>query len=118
MERLIALDRDTPGANGLRAALEAYGERVETIPPAEPDDGQPAEVAAAVVVIPLGGLGFDAIRRVEALRGTGYKGRIAVVGVAVPEVDVRQRLTGLGASFIPALSGPGDVAPRIRQLLT
>ncbi len=54
--------------------------------------------------------------RASRLRQSGYKGAILVLGRISPDLTARQKLAENEAWFLPALSGPEDVAERVRML--
>lgn len=115
MSRPIRIDRNVPYASAIGEILGSYGYDVGWMEPAgsPPPNGTPP----ALALISLDLSGAQALEQVETLRANGFQNKIAVVGTTIPETGIRENLAKRGADFISALSGPGDVVSRIRQLL-
>lgn len=113
MSGLIVVINNVPGAPEVREMLMAYGFEAELRGYFEAIlFGTPK-----AIVLALDHNELLADERVEGLRGMGYEGLLFVLGRIAPDLDIRQRLAENRAWFLPALSGPGDIVARVRQLL-
>lgn len=110
---LIVITSDVPGAGELRDVLLALKH------PAEIRGYREAILFGdpAAVVMALYNRELPADRRAADLRRIGFKGVLLVLGRNSPDLAIRRRLAEQQAWFLPALSGPVDVASRLRQLL-
>lgn len=111
---LIVIMDDVPYASQLRDTLVAFGYAVEL-------RGYDQAVLFGdprAILFPLhSNQELAADERAAGLRATGFGGVLAVLGRSAPDIDLRQRLANQEAWFLPALSGPGEIAQRVRQFL-
>lgn len=114
MAGLIVITSDVPGAEDIRDIFQAYGFDAalrgywEAILLGDP----------RAVLLAMHNRELPADKRAAGLREAGYKGTLLVLGRIAPDLAVRQRLAEQKAWFMPAISGPGDVVARVRQLLS
>lgn len=113
MSTLIVITSDVPGSGEICDILLTMGFSVEIRGYREAVlFGKPAAVVMALYNQEL-----PADRRAADLRQAGYGGVLLVLGRNSPDLAIRRRLAEERAWFLPAFSGPADVASRIRQLL-
>ncbi len=113
MAGLIVIASDVPGAEDIRDLFQAFGYEValrgfwDAILVGDP----------GAVILAMYNRDVSADKRAAGLREAGYQGVLLVLGRIAPDLSVRQRLAKERAWFLPAISGPGDVVARVRQLL-
>ncbi|MCL2001146.1 MAG: hypothetical protein FWG74_06895 [Planctomycetes bacterium] len=113
MAGLIVVASDIPGVEDIRAIFQVFGYTVavrgywEAILLGNP----------RAVLLAMYNREIRADRRAADLREAGYDGVLMVLGRIAPDLEVRRKLAEQKVWFMPAISGPGDVVARVRQLL-
>jgi hypothetical protein len=114
MADLIVIMNDIPDAEELRNILVVFGHGAEL----RGYDRETLLGNPRAILLPLhSNQELTADRRAADLRMEGFAGILAVLGRSAPDIDLRQRLAEQKAWFLPAISGPGEIACRVRQLL-
>ncbi len=112
MARQVVVATDIPWAEDLCRLFRKHGFAAEI------RDGWEESPDDATVAIILSMQSWDEPVHVRAktLRDAGFKGILLVLGRIQPDLNERQRLSENDAWFLPAFSGPEDVAARVRML--
>jgi len=113
MNRLIRIASTAPDAESIRVLFTALDYMVAPF-----DDTNNANNDGTVaMVLGMDEQGDGAIARVKAIRNSGFRGAILVLGTAWPTLSVRQALAEAKAWFLPAMAGPADAVDRVNYLL-